>query len=230
MNSMASETITLEFDGKKISGEWTRAVRPRAHVLLAHGAGARRDHPSMERLARSLAGSGFSAFLFNFPYSEAGRKVPDRTEVLVRTWMEVWNWAAARSEVPERPLLAGGRSMGGRMASMAAARHPDGFTPAGLVFFAYPLHAPGRTDKLRAAHLASIRVPMLFLSGTRDSMARRDLLDAEAKKLGRKAVVHWLEGADHGFHVLKRSGRTDDEVRAESARVLADWCDTKVGA
>ena len=116
------------------------------------------------------------------------------------------------------------------MASMAASRHPDEFNPHGLVFFAYPLHAPERIDRLRVEHLGDIRTPMLFLSGTRDSMARVDLLDSEVGKLGSLARVHWIEGADHGFHVLKRSGRTDDDVRTEAAGVLAEWWKTRVGA
>ena len=227
---MAGEVIEISTGKKTISGEWTRANSPLANVLLAHGAGARRDHPSMEALAGALAAAGFSSFRFNFPYAEANRKLPDQTKILVRTWLDVWEWATHLPTGDGVFMLAGGRSMGGRMASMAASQHPDEFTPDGLVFFAYPLHAPGRTDRLRAEHLRSIRAPMLFLSGTRDSMARVDLLDVEIGKLGSLARVHWVEGADHGFHVLKRSGRTDDDVRTEAAGVLADWLKTRVGA
>jgi len=116
------------------------------------------------------------------------------------------------------------------MASMVASRYPDEFSPHGLVFFAYPLHAPERFDRLRAEHLGDIRTPMLFLSRTRDSMARVGLLDREVEKLGALARVHWIEGADHGFHALKRSGRTDDDVRSEAASVLAEWLKTRMGA
>jgi len=184
----------------------------------------------METLAVALAAAGFSSFRFNFPYSEAKRKIPDQARVLVQTWMDVWEWAADQGYGNGIPVLAGGRSMGGRMASMAASQYSETFTPDGLVFFAYPLHAPARTDRLRAEHLRSIRVPMLFLSGTRDSMAKPDLLDVEIGKLAPLAQVHWIEGADHGFHVLKRSGRSDDDVRAEAAGVLAEWLKTMAGA
>ena len=109
------------------------------------------------------------------------------------------------------------------MATLAAARHPDAFTPAGLVLFAYPLHPPGKPETLRVEHLGAIRTPMLFLSGTRDGMATVDLLEGEVKKLGKRGKLHWLEGADHGFHVLKRSGRTDSEVRAEAVAALGEW-------
>lgn len=227
---MTDDVVRIPTGKKAVSGEWTRVKSPRANVLLAHGAGARRDHQSMETLADTLAGAGFSSFRFNFPYTEAKRKVPDQPKVLIQTWTDVWKWMASRSDSDGVPVLAGGRSMGGRMASMAASQFPDDFTPDGLVFFAYPLHAPGRTDRLRAEHLQGIRAPMLFLSGTRDSMAKHDLMDDEIEKLAPLAQVHWIEGADHGFHVLKRSGRTDEDVQAETAGVLAEWLKTRVGA
>lgn len=115
--------------------------------------------------------------------------------------------------------------MGGRMASMIAADHPEEFTPAGLVFFAYPLHPRGRTDRPRVEHLRRIMIPMLFLSGTRDSMAVVDLMDREIQGLGMSVRLIWLDGADHGFHVLKRSGRTDDDIIGESADRLQEWFD-----
>jgi hypothetical protein len=177
----------------------------------------------MDRLAGALAGAGFSILRFNFPYSEAKRRAPDRAPVLVRTWLDVYAWARADGPGRDLPVLAGGRSMGGRMASMAAAEHPDGFDPTGLVFFAYPLHPPGRPDRLRTAHLGRIRIPMLFLSGTRDTLAGVELMEAETGRLGAGATLHRLEGADHGFHVLKRSGRTDEDILGEAVDAVRSW-------
>lgn len=195
---------------------------PAAVLLLAHGAGVSRDHPSMDRLAGALVEAGFVTARFNFPYRERGRKVPDRAPVLIETWREVFAAARAQGEWQDLPILAGGRSMGGRMASMAAAEG-EGFSPQGLIFFAYPLHPPGKPQALRVAHLSAVRTPMLFLSGTRDSMATVDLMNAETRKLGALVRLHWLEGADHGFHVLKRSGRTDEDIVKESAEVSRAW-------
>jgi predicted alpha/beta-hydrolase family hydrolase len=179
----------------------------------------------MEALAGALVERGFAVLRFNFPYAEASRRVPDRQAVLVQTWLDVLAWAREQPEAAGLPLLVGGRSMGGRMASLAAADAPEGeFDPNGLILFAYPLHPPGRTDRLRREHLSAIGRPMLFISGTRDTMADVELMETAVKHLGRRARLHWLEGADHGFHVLRRSGRTDDEVRREAAEVAEDWC------
>jgi len=213
----------------EVSGVWVDPTGDRKAVLiLAHGAALRRDHPSMTALADALAGTGMSVFLFNFPYTERGRRVPDPAPTLVRTWLDVWEWAGRDARTSGVPILAGGRSMGGRMATLAAAQHPEAFTPAGLVLFAYPLHPPGHPEKLRVAHLGAIRVPMLFLSGTRDSMVTSDVLEGEVKKLGKRGRLHWLEGADHGFHVLKRSGRTDEQARAEAVAALEAWMTERV--
>jgi len=184
----------------------------------------------MTGLASALAEAGLAVFLFNFPYTEHGRRVPDRAPALVRTWLDVWAWASRDARTSGVPVLAGGRSMGGRIATLAAAEEPDAFTPAGLVLFAYPLHPPGRPEKLRAAHLAGIRVPMLFLSGTRDGMVTAGVLEGEVKKLGKRGKLHWLEGADHGFHVLKRSGRTEDAVRREAVDALTAWMRDRAAA
>lgn len=209
----------------EVSAVMNAVPDPAALLILAHGAGVRRDHPSVDRLARALAGSGFSVLRFNFPYSEAGRRAPDRAPVLVRTWIDVLAWARSREPGRTLPILAGGRSMGGRMASMAAADHPDVFTVTGLVFFAYPLHPPGRPDRPRTAHLDRIRVPMLFLSGTRDTLAGVELMEAVTGKLGPRATLHKLEGADHGFHVLKRSGRTDEDIVGEAVDTVRSWAE-----
>ena len=224
MRTGAQETLNT---GKHtISLIWTPAVGdPRGALILAHGAGANMNHPSMEGLAGVLSSRGLHVLRFNFPYTEEGRKRPDSPATLIRTWLDVWEWSARHPRTRALPVLAGGRSMGGRMASMIAADHPEEFTPAGLVFFAYPLHPRGRTDRPRVEHLRRIMIPMLFLSGTRDSMAVVDLMDREIQGLGMSVRLIWLDGADHGFHVLKRSGRTDDDIIGESADRLQEWFD-----
>jgi len=193
-------------------------------MALAHGAGVHRDHPSMNALAEALAGRGFAVLRFNFPYTEAGRKLPDAEDVLVGVWSAVWDRFRVRPETAGRPRLAAGRSMGGRMASIAASKLP-GFDPDGLVFFAYPLHPAGKPERLRVDHLGRITAPMLFLSGTRDPLAERGRLEAEVGKLGVGARLAWLEGADHGFEVLKRSGRTAAEVLDEALDAMDRWLD-----
>lgn len=215
--------VTIESSRGPLSGEWNLPPSPRAALLLAHGAGARFDHGGMVALAEVLAEHGFAVLRFNFPYREKGRGAPDREPVLVETWIEVLGWAREREETRELRILAGGRSMGGRMASVAAARHPERFRPAGLVFLAYPLHPPRRHDRLRAEHLRAIEVPMLFISGTRDTLCDVDLLKTALEPLGDRADLVLLEGADHGFHVLKRSGRTDEDVQREAARAAENW-------
>jgi predicted alpha/beta-hydrolase family hydrolase len=218
-----TRTTMIPTEAGDVSAAMDTTAGAVALLILAHGAGVHRDHPSMNRLAGALAESGFSVLRFNFPYSEAKRRAPDRAPVLVQTWLDVYAWARSREPGRSLPILAGGRSMGGRMASMAAAEHPGVFTPVGLVFFAYPLHPPDAPDRPRTAHLGRIRVPLLFLSGTRDTLARVDLMEAEARKLGPRATLHLLEGADHGFHVLKRSGRTDEDIVGEAADTVRSW-------
>jgi predicted alpha/beta-hydrolase family hydrolase len=218
--------IRIETSRGSLSAVWNVPTSARAGLLLAPGAGSRFDHPGMEGLARALADRGFAVLRFNFPYGEAGRRLPDRAPVLVETWREVFAWAREQEEVGGLPLLAGGRSMGGRMASLAAA-HPgeERFRPAGLVFFAYPLHPPRRLDRLRSEHLSSIEAPLLFISGTRDPLCDVDTMNAVLEPLRDRAELVWLEGADHGFHVLRRSGRDDEDVQKEAARTAEHWWD-----
>src|SRR5262249_5920861 len=147
---------------------------------------------------------------------------PDIEETLIRTWIDVWE--APLPTGTGVPRLAGGRSMGGRMASLAAAKRPEAFRPDGLVFFAYPLHPPGQPHRLRTQHLDRIQPPMLFLSGTRDNFLSVELMENAVAPLPR-ATLHWLEGADHGFHVLKRSGRSDEDIVAEAVDELGAWFD-----
>ena len=180
----------------------------------------------MEVLAEELARVAVATLRYQFPYLEEGRGVPDRPKVLAAT---VAAAARAAGEVaPGLPLLAGGKSMGGRMSSQAAA---DGLLHEvrGLVFFGFPLHPPKQPGTKRAEHLSKVQVPMLFLQGTRDALADLKLLRPICKDLGPRATLHVIETADHSFHVLKKSGRNDQEVLRELAAATAAWAEKIAG-
>jgi predicted alpha/beta-hydrolase family hydrolase len=166
-----------------------------ATLVVAHGAGAGMDHPVMVGFCRAMGEAEVATLRFNFPYVERGRRSPDPERVLRETWLAAFEDA---SRDGTRPVLAGGKSLGGRVASMCVA---DGMPAAGLVFLGYPLHPPGRTDRLRAEHLGGIEVPMLFLQGTRDPFARPDLLAGVLAGLGDRATLVSIEGGDHSFRV-----------------------------
>ncbi|HVM10863.1 MAG TPA: alpha/beta family hydrolase [Actinomycetota bacterium] len=163
-------------------------------LVLAHGAGGSIDSPFLEGVAEGLAEHEVASLRFNFPYREQGRGAPDREPVLRRTWAAVFEHAATL----RRTVWAGGGSMGGRIASMEVA---DGLPAAGLVLIAYPLHPPGRPERLRAAHLAGIEVPTIVIQGTRDAFARWDLLTRAIERSGAPITLHVVEGADHSFRV-----------------------------
>lgn len=191
-----------------------------ALLVLAHGAGAGMRHGFMETLAATLADRGVATLRYQFPYMEAGGKRPDRPPVATATVRAAVD--AARAACPDLPLFAGGKSFGGRMTSQAAAADPlTDFR--GLVFFGFPLHPPKREGTERAAHLADVTVPMLFLQGTRDDLASLSLIRPLIGQLRPLASLHIVEGADHSFAVLKRSGRTGAEVMAELADATAEW-------
>jgi uncharacterized protein len=177
-------------------------------------------HSFMDGLAEELAGRGVATLRYNFPYVEAGRRRPDHPNVLVETVQSAIEEASRLA--PDLPLLAGGKSMGGRMTSTAASRQA---LPGvkGLVFFGFPLHPPAKPGRERAEHLSGVTVPMLFLQGTRDTFAKSELLHRLLDDLGDQATLQLVDGADHGFHVLKRSGRTDEDVLAELAESTVDW-------
>jgi predicted alpha/beta-hydrolase family hydrolase len=170
----------------------------------------------MTRVAHALCGVGFDVVRFNFAYREKGSRRPDPMPELKACIAEVVS--KVRQQVNPAKLVIGGRSMGGRAASMLAA---DGFHCDGLLLLAYPLHPAGKPEQLRDAHLPQIRVPVLCFNGTRDELCRRDLMERTVEKLSWQ--MHWLENANHSFHVLKSSGRTDDEVLKELAQVSGDW-------
>lgn len=206
--------------GGEVSALLGRPANARRLLVLAHGAGAGMSHPFMAKLADELAGLGMATLRYQFPYMEQRRRVPDSPAVLTATVVAAVRTAAEAA--PGLPLFAGGKSMGGRMTSQAAAQRPlDGVR--GLVFFGFPLHPPNRPGTKRADHLAKVSVPMLFLQGTRDALADLKLLRPICAKLGPLATLHIMEKADHSFHVLKSSGRSDQEVLRELAETSASW-------
>jgi hypothetical protein len=211
--------------GGEVSALLSRPVKARWLLVLAHGAGAGMSHPFMARLADELAAVGIATLRYQFPYMEQQRRVPDAPAVLTATVRAAVR--AAAEAAPGLPLLAGGKSMGGRMTSQAAAERPlDGVR--GLVFFGFPLHPPNKPGTKRADHLVKVTAPMLFLQGTRDTFAELPLLRPVCAKLGSRATLHVIETADHSFHVLKSSGRTDAEVLRELAETVVCWADGMV--
>lgn len=188
--------------------------------VFAHGAGTGMQHRFMEAASTLLASHGIASLRYQFPYMEAGSRRPDSRSMLLATVRAAVR--AAADAAPDLPLLAGGKSMGGRMTSQAAAEAPL-VGVRGLVFFGFPLHPAGRPSTERADHLEKVRVPMLFLQGERDRLADPDLLRPVCSGLGERATLHVVPDADHSFHVPKRSGRSDDEVLAELARTSAEW-------
>ncbi len=186
--------------------------------VFAHGAGGHMADRGMLAVSERLRGLGLHVVRFNFPYREKRSSHPDTMPRLKECIAAVASHA--RREVGPQTLLLGGRSMGGRAASMLAA---DGFSCDGLLLLAYPLHPAGRPEELRDAHLAKIEVPVLCLNGTRDALCRRDLMEGVVGRLTDRWTMHWLEGADHSFRVLKSSGRSDAEVLGEIAETCAAW-------
>jgi predicted alpha/beta-hydrolase family hydrolase len=206
----------------EVSALWLRPAQANWLLVLAHGAGAGMNHPFLENLAMELAAVGVATLRYQFPYVEQRRRVPDPPEVLTAVVRAAVIKAAEVS--PGLPVLAGGKSMGGRMTSQAAAGAPPEFQKVkGLVFFGFPLHPPGRPGTKRAEHLARITVPMLFLQGTRDKLAELSLLRPLCANLGSRVTLREIETADHSFHVLKSSGRTDAEVLRELAQSVSTW-------
>jgi len=186
-------------------------------LVLGHGAGGNRRTPFLVRCAEAVAASGRRVLLHNFPYSESRRKLPDPAEVLEETTRAAVQTAASLGATR---VVAGGKSMGGRIASQAVA---SGLRADGLVFLGYPLHPPGRTERLRDRHLDAIEVPMLFLQGTRDAFARWDLIEGVAARLGNRATLVGVEDADHSFAVPKRSPRGAREVEAGLFQEILGW-------
>lgn len=216
--------MRLRFHASRSAGEVsalvTRPEEAHAMLVLAHGAGAGMEHAFMEALAAGLAAHGVASFRYQFPYTERGSRRPDPPALLEATVRSAVD-AAAELAGP-LPLLAGGKSMGGRMTSQAAAKEPLAGV-RGIVFFGFPLHAIGKPGAERAEHLNDVGVPMLFLQGSRDRLAQLELLEPVIGGLEGRATLHVVEGADHSFHVPARSGRTDGDVLDELSLRTAQW-------
>ena len=190
----------------------------RAVFVGAHGAGGHMSDRGMLASANALRGRGIGVVRYNFVYSEKKSGRPDRMPKLMETVSAVVD--RVRTELGPRTLIIGGRSMGGRAASMLAA---EGFAADGLLLLAYPLHPAGAPEKLRVEHLPQIRMPVLFLSGTRDALCTPELMERAVGTMTAPVDMHWVEGADHSFHVLKSSGRTDAQVMEEIAIAAQSW-------
>jgi predicted alpha/beta-hydrolase family hydrolase len=206
----------------EVSAILVRPAKARWLLVLAHGAGAGMTHPFLEKLAGELADANVATFRYQFPYMEQQRRVPDSPSVATAT--VACAVRAAADSAPGLPLLAGGKSFGGRMSSQAASEDLlEGVR--GLVFFGFPLHPPNKPGTKRGEHLAKVPMPMLFLQGTRDTLADLKLLRPICSSLGPRAKLHVIETADHSFHVLKSSGRSDAEVLRELAQTTASWAE-----
>lgn len=219
------ELLGIEVDAlRRVSGRLLCPAGARACYLFAHGAGAGMDQPFMSAAARELAALGIASLRFQFPYMEQRSRRPDPPPVCHATVRAAVREAARLA--PALPLFAGGRSFGGRMTSQAQALEP---LPGvrGLVFLGFPLHPAGRAGLERARHLAEVRIPMLFVQGTRDALAERPLLESVLARLGPRATPHWVGSADHSFHVPASVGR-DAEVRGALLRAAALWMEAQL--
>lgn len=218
---MPASTKTIRFPATTRSGDVSAIItmpdKTVALLVLAHGAGAGMAHPFMEKVASFLAVEKIATFRFNFPYMEKGRKMPDVPAVAMKTIQSAID--AASGYAVKLTVFAGGKSFGGRMTSQAAA---SGMIPSikGIVFFGFPLHAPGKPGSERAAHLFDVKAPMMFLQGTRDTLADILLIRELCGKLGAKATLHEVQGGDHSFHVSKEK---DKGILKEICALAAKW-------
>lgn len=216
----SGDQLQISVGERSVSAIWLEAPNSIAVVVIAHGAGNDMRHQFFDGIAEGLAAEAVSTLRFNFPYAEAGRRAPDRPAVLMEAWRAAL--VVAEEKGGGSPVIASGKSLGGRMASMVAAEDGDAFSVRGLIFFGYPLHAPGKTDQLRDAHLSTVRVPMLFIQGDSDSLARFDLIEGVVARLKTLARVHRIEGGDHSFRVRGKK-RRDFDVGLELANVAAPF-------
>ena len=205
-----------------VSALLVRPADARLLYVLAHGAGAGMRHPFLETISQRLAEREIATLRYQFPYMEQRARRPDPPAVAAAA-VRAAVMEAARA-APGLPLVAGGKSFGGRMTSTAQAGEP---LPGvrGLVFLGFPLHPPGRPGNERAEHLTQVQIPMLFLQGTRDDFADLKLLRPVVKRLGTRATLHLVDGGDHSFKVLKKSGRTEADVMTELVRAIVEWTD-----
>ena len=217
----AGEPLSIAVDTQyTVSARLMLPDSPCACYVLAHGAGAGMDHAFMKVSAQELGELGIATLRFQFPYMERGSRRPDPPPLCHATVRAAV--ATAARLTPGLPLFAGGRSFGGRMSSQAQALTP---LPGvrGLAFLGFPLHPAGAPADTRAQHLAALQLPMLFVQGTADDLAERGLLEALVARLGARATLQWVSGADHSFHVPARTGRKDAQVRHELLAAMAGW-------
>jgi uncharacterized protein len=221
MTAARHERVTIGVGANhRVSGLFDRPGSAQAVLVLAHGAGAGMEHPSMQAVADGLAKRGIATLRYQFPYMERGSRRPDPPALCHATVRAAV--AEASRLAPDLQLIAGGRSFGGRMTSQAQAQIP---LPQvrGLVFLAFPLHPAGKPGIDRAAHLREVGIPMLFIQGSRDELAQLYLLESVTEGLGARATLHLLEDADHSFHAPAKSGRKDSDVREAALDALGDW-------
>ncbi len=223
--SADAELLTIAIgESERVSALLQVPGSARACYVMAHGAGAGMTHAFMSSIASDLAERGVATLRFQFPYMERGAKRPDPPKLAHATVRAAV--AEAWRRLPGLSLFAGGRSFGGRMTSQAQAASP---LPGvrGLIFLGFPLHPAGQPSDERAVHLDGVRIPMLFLQGTRDELAELRLLEPLVDRLGARATLELFEGADHSFHVPARTGRKDSDVRAEVANAVEKWIDSQ---
>lgn len=223
---MTVSAIVIAVGEDSVSGLLLKPAKPRACYVFAHGAGAGMTHPFMDAVARDLCARGIATLRYQFVYMEQSSKRPDPPKLA----HEVVRAAVAKAGelLPKAPLIAGGKSFGGRMTSQAQALSPL-VGVMGLAFLGFPLHAAGQPSDERAAHLFDVKAPMLFVQGTRDTLADMNLMKPLIKKLGARATLHAVDDADHSFHVPAKSGRKDAVVRGEFLDVFAAWANTVAG-
>jgi len=219
-------SITVS-DTIRVSGLLQNPRHARACYVLAHGAGAGMNHSFMGAVAAELARRGIGTLRYQFPYMERGARRPDPPQLAQATVRAALD--AALAIFPEHPLIAGGKSFGGRMTSQAQAKAPLKGV-CGLAFLGFPLHPAGRPSQDRAAHLFEVQIPMLFLQGTRDSLASLDQIESLCKKLGRRATLKLFKDADHSFHVPARTGRKDSQVLGDMLDAFAAWLDDVIAS
>ena len=227
MTAPRNERLTIAVGANhRVSGLYERPRAARAVFVLAHGAGAGMEHPSMQALATALGEHGIATLRYQFPYMEQKSRRPDPPALCHATVRAAV--AEGARLAPDLPLIAAGRSFGGRMTSQAQAQAPlQGVR--GLVFLAFPLHPAGRPATDRAAHLQEVRIPMLFVQGSRDELAELALLRPVVEQLGSRANLCVLQEADHSFHVPARSGRKEADVREEALQAVCAWLDPLEG-
>ena len=223
--TVSESALTIAVGDVRVSASYAHPEQPFATLVLAHGAGAGMEHPFMRGFTDALNDEGVATLRFNFPYREAGRKFPDRPPVAMAAWRAAMDEAARQGAEhgDTGPVWAAGKSFGGRMASMAVA---EGMTAAGLVYLGYPLHPPGKPEKIRDEHLYGLTLPMLFLQGSRDTFATPELLEGVVSRIGASAVLEWIDGGDHSFAVAGKK-RSADEVGASLAATVADFMRTR---